>query len=141
MATLNTYALLFLIDKVHKKMRLESISLWCYTAKGTFWWWTPRMWAFYLRDEEFSIKHTLVVNNTCLVASLLDVHGFFTTPKVLMNPLMISFWATTNFEFCLNLDFGKKSTIEYVSTLCITNLLERGPRKKCNSLFLIVEFQ
>ncbi len=123
-------------------MWLESISLWHCTTKATFWWWTLRMQAFYFIDEKFSIEHTMVVSSACLIVSLSNVHGFFTTPKVFMNPLMISFWATTNFELCLNVDFGTKSTIvEFISIFCIIDLLERVLGKKCNYLLMDCKFK
>jgi hypothetical protein len=88
----------FLLDKVHEKMPIKFMCLQCSTVKEILWWWTPRTQAFCLKDVLFSIKFTIAINNTCLIASFEDVQGFFTSPKVDMRPLIISLYATTSFE-------------------------------------------
>lgn len=89
----------FFMNKVHENMSIEFMYLRHFTTKETLCWWTPKTRAFYLRDMLLSVEFMATINNACLIASFVDVQGFFTSPRVDMRSLIISLWAITSLEF------------------------------------------
>ncbi len=71
-----------------------------------------------------SLKLIAAINRTCLVASFLTLSGILTSFKLFINPLITSFWATTNFEVSFPTISRTSSNIQGLeNTFSITDFL------------------